>query len=88
MVKTTRISVTDGRVGDIVWSAGIQVEVREREEFNDNPSGRLTVQLRGPVLNYYEMDSATRNYVGMMSRRHWWTIQGNELAKIEKEEVS
>lgn len=90
MANTTRISVPDGKVGDIVWTAGIRVNVQEREEFYEYPGlVRMVVQLRGPVLNVPDLDEGTLRFVRMSSEGRddlWWTIQGNELAHIEKEE--
>ena len=77
------IAVPDGAVGDIVWSWGMRIRVLEREEFDAEGGRPRVVQLRGPVLNWLDLDPVTRAYVRSASDdRPWWVVQGNRLARV------
>jgi len=93
---TEDVPVPELQVGDIIHHDSMVQRVAEVQHY-DSYAGTPVTQARGPVLNHAEIaasDPWLARYIDASneegtSRRanHWWTVQGNELAKVVRDVV-
>jgi hypothetical protein len=94
-IATARVDITvpEAQVGDTLLTYGFLVAVEEVEVF-DRGSHEPVTQARGQVTNYDQIraqDEGLARYIDIESHgrrpagEHWWTIQGNHLARVARE---
>ena len=86
------------KVGDIIWTSGMRIQVEEVEQFdNHTPQAPVVWQARGPVINHAEIaqrDPWLANFIDSSSAhhdrpgQHWWTCQGNDLVSYLREVIA